>query len=177
MSPPFVYLNGILSADVCRNIVDGIMDGSEKPLVATMDCTANIVQVEDDRAGAYLSVLRSSMQENAPNLIEPWGLPMPTRIEGPMVLRYQAGQAFPVHTDSGYNKRVPVAVDRLLTLVFFLNEQGDGAGQYQGGTLKVEDQEVVPVLGSAVVFPAGSPHEVTPIESGVRVTAVGRYLR
>ncbi len=75
---------------------------------------------------------------------------------------YEAGHAFPPHTDGAFRR--PGQESRL-TLLLYLNEG------YEGGELALLDGGPVlaPPAGSAVLFPHGRWHEGCPVRAGRKV--------
>lgn len=91
-----------------------------------------------------------------------------------MFSRYVSGHRYGPHTDDASmldEHGWPLRTDLSFTL--FLSDPSD----YQGGALRfVEDTNASsfrPAAGSAVIYPTGVLHEVTPVTRGVRVACVG----
>lgn len=98
----------------------------------------------------------------------------PIRWSNLMFSRYVPGHRYGVHTDDAFicdEHGWPLRSDISLTL--FLSDPGD----YEGGALRFPgeagDRSFKPAAGSAVVYPTGLLHEVTPVTSGVRLACVG----
>jgi PKHD-type hydroxylase len=97
----------------------------------------------------------------------------PKKVTRLLFSRYQTGQAYGLHTDDAVMGDLadPVRSDVAFTL--FLSDPQT----YQGGALMIHDpqgaQEIRLPAGDAVVYPAGSLHEVAAVESGQRLAAVG----
>jgi len=97
---------------------------------------------------------------------------LPARVSAAYVVRYGPGMAYGSHVDDpvmggdGARYRADVAV------TVFLNSPN----AYQGGELRIHRRnESVAVkldAGSAVVYPAGSVHEVMPVTDGERIVCV-----
>jgi predicted 2-oxoglutarate/Fe(II)-dependent dioxygenase YbiX len=106
------------------------------------------------------------------------------KLDGPKYCTYPAGGYFRAHRDRSTDPRDPSAVRaRTLTLVCMLNDDDPSGGMptFDGGALVVyfpqRDGSIAPVnlrppAGSIVGFPADLMHEVRPVRSGTRCTAV-----
>jgi predicted 2-oxoglutarate/Fe(II)-dependent dioxygenase YbiX len=106
------------------------------------------------------------------------------KLDGPKYCSYPAGGYFRAHRDRSTDPKDPIAVRaRALTLVCMLNDDDPGGGlpTFDGGALVVyvpqRDGSVAPVnlrppAGSVVGFRADLMHEVRPVRSGTRCTAV-----
>lgn len=102
------------------------------------------------------------------------GLARPIRWSSLMFSRYISGQRYGLHTDEACMSDEhgwPLRTD--LSLTVFLSEPDD----YEGGALRFLDtngeRSFRPAAGSAVVYPTGLLHEVTPVTRGVRLACVG----
>jgi PKHD-type hydroxylase len=96
---------------------------------------------------------------------------LPKSIRPCLISRYRPGMHYGLHVDNGVmGSEVPVRSDIAVTL--FLCEPG----QYDGGELVIHTnfgpREVKLPMGSAVVYPASSLHEVAPLTRGERLCAV-----
>jgi PKHD-type hydroxylase len=98
----------------------------------------------------------------------------PIRWSNLIFSRYGPGQQYGVHADNAamYDERGwPLRTDISFTL--FLSDPET----YEGGALLVRDltgdREFRPEAGSAVLYPTGQLHRVTPVTSGVRLACVG----
>ena len=93
----------------------------------------------------------------------PW-FDFTTAHESITLLRYENGQCYKQHVDSGRG------IDRTLTVILGLNEG------YEGGQLALFDGAMAVRVGKgqALAFPSNFmfPHEVTPVTKGVRYSAV-----
>jgi PKHD-type hydroxylase len=97
----------------------------------------------------------------------------PRKVSRLLFSRYQVGQAYGLHTDDAVmgDPDDPLRTDAAFTL--FLSDPE----AYRGGALTLHGpqgaQAVRLPAGDAVVYPAGSLHEVSPVESGERLACVG----
>lgn len=98
----------------------------------------------------------------------------PVRWSLPMFARYGPGGHYGVHTDNAVvhdENGWPVRTDMSFTL--FLSDPDT----YDGGALlvrdRVGDREFRPEAGSAVLYPTGQLHGVTPVTRGERLVCVG----
>ncbi|MQA24260.1 MAG: hypothetical protein GEU94_02045 [Micromonosporaceae bacterium] len=107
------------------------------------------------------------------------------RLDGPKFCSYSVGEHFRAHRDRSADPLDPAAVRaRLLSIVCLLNDTDSAGGlpAFDGGALVthvprgnggVEPVNITPVAGSVVVFKADLLHEVRPVRSGVRYSAIG----
>ena len=98
----------------------------------------------------------------------------PVRWSGLMFSRYGPGHQYGMHTDNAtvYDESGwPLRTDISFTL--FLSEPES----YEGGALLLQDsagdRKFRPEAGSAVFYPTGQLHSVTPVTRGVRLACVG----
>ena len=105
-------------------------------------------------------------------------------LDGPKFCRYAPGEFFRAHRDRSDDPLDPVIVRaRVLSLVCLLNDADPSGGlpAFDGGALvihvpwsdgSVTPANVPPAAGSIVAFPADLLHEVRPVRSGVRYSAI-----
>lgn len=98
----------------------------------------------------------------------------PVRWSSLLFSRYRPGQQYGAHTDNAFvydRSGSPLRSDMSFTL--FLSEPES----YEGGALRTrcdgEDRDYRLPAGSAVFYPTGQIHSVTPVTRGVRVACVG----
>ncbi len=98
----------------------------------------------------------------------------PARWSSLMFSRYGPGQQYGLHADNAAmydDGGWPLRTDISFTL--FLSDPET----YEGGALLLRDlagdREFRPAAGSAVLYPTGQLHRVTPVTSGVRLACVG----
>src|SRR3954468_24564785 len=96
---------------------------------------------------------------------------LPQSLRHPTINRYEPGMYYGPHLDAPImHGGVTLRADISVTL--FLSEPGD----YAGGELVIERDSSPAVIkaaaGDAVLYCSGSLHQVTPVESGVRLVAV-----
>lgn len=91
-------------------------------------------------------------------------------IIGPETLQiafYKPGQHYTWHPDSSFLLNNPIM--RKLTVIAMLSE----SNEYTGGNLEIEEVgEIKMEKGDVLVFPSWLRHRVTPVEEGLRKTAV-----
>ena len=99
---------------------------------------------------------------------------LPQRIFPPCFNRYRVGESYGEHVDAAI-MRLPKSNDILrsdLSLTVALSNQED----YEGGELRIVtefgEQRIKLDVGSAVLYPSSSVHEVLPVTSGERVAAI-----
>jgi predicted 2-oxoglutarate/Fe(II)-dependent dioxygenase YbiX len=107
------------------------------------------------------------------------------RLDGPKFCSYAAGEYFRAHRDRSDDPLDPAVVrGRLFSIVCLLNDHDvtGGLPVFDGGALivhvplgdgRIEPRSFRPVAGSVVVFAADLLHEVRPVRSGVRYSAIG----
>lgn len=114
------------------------------------------------------------------------GAPRPgeVRLDGPKFCSYSPGQYFRAHRDRSLDPLDPAAVrNRRLTMVCLLNDAdpSDGLPIFDGGALvlhmphrsgQIRPVNIPPRTGSIVAFPADLLHEVRPVRSGIRYSAI-----
>lgn len=97
----------------------------------------------------------------------------PARLTRLLFSRYEPGMTYGLHTDDAIMGRGEMRVRTDLAFTIFLNEPN----AYEGGALAVDsslgEQEIKLEAGDAILYPAGSIHQVTPVKEGVRFAAVG----
>jgi PKHD-type hydroxylase len=93
----------------------------------------------------------------------------PVRITPLLVSKYEAGQAYGMHSDDAQIKGVRTDI----SFTLFLQEPEE----YDGGELAIEkgygQTRFKPQAGAVVIYPTGSLHQVLPVTRGVRLAAVG----
>ncbi len=97
----------------------------------------------------------------------------PARLTRLMFSRYEPGMTYGLHTDDAIMGRGEAKVRTDLAFTIFLTDRC----AYEGGALAVDsslgEQEIKLEAGDAILYPAGSIHQVTPVTEGVRFAAVG----
>jgi PKHD-type hydroxylase len=100
---------------------------------------------------------------------------LPMRIVPPSFSRYNSGQAYGQHCDSGVMEfkvaGVPVWVRTDLAATLFLSAPSD----YEGGELVIEDtfgiSKVKLPAGDMILYPSSSQHRVEPVTKGQRLVS------
>ena len=97
---------------------------------------------------------------------------VPRRIQRPLFSRYMEGMRYGQHVDDALMKQQSRSVRTDLALTLFLNDPDT----YDGGELLMQSPygavSVKLPMGSAVLYPASSFHEVCPVTRGERWAAV-----
>lgn len=98
----------------------------------------------------------------------------PTRWSNLLFSRYASGGRYGPHTDDAFmhdEHGWPLRTDMSFTLLL------SGPDEYEGGALRSVAEASTggfrPAAGSAVLYPTGVLHEVTPVTRGVRLACVG----
>jgi PKHD-type hydroxylase len=98
---------------------------------------------------------------------------LPARVFPPLFNRYQGGQAFGTHVDNAIRQvtGTPHRIRTDLSATLFLA----GPEEYDGGELIVEDtygtHNVKLPAGHAILYPATSLHQVSPVTRGTRLAS------
>jgi SM-20-related protein len=127
------------------------------------------------------SILRKRMLSVLPGLARGFGL----RVRGMQrvqILSYRRGDFFKVHSDNSNRPETRAFIKRRkLSLILFMNRGGSARNKhdYSGGNLHLYEVKkrgaavaVTGEPGMLVAFRSTTLHEVTPIRSGERLTAV-----
>lgn len=97
----------------------------------------------------------------------------PARFTRVLFSRYEPGMTYGAHTDDALMGPSGDRVRTDLAFTVFLAEPET----YEGGALRIEtpggDTAVKLAAGDAIVYPAGTIHEVEPVAAGARWAAVG----
>ena len=80
----------------------------------------------------------------------------------PMFIQYNVGDYFKPHTDVTYGS--DSSTIRIYTLIIQLSDSDD----YEGGTLRVENNYATRDRGTAIIFRSDKVHELTEVTSGSR---------
>lgn len=113
------------------------------------------------RAAVEHPGLAAALWARVSHLLEGWSAPALGLNERLRFYAYEAGDAFPPHTDGAYLR--PGAASQL-TLIVYLN------ADFEGGETALEGGPTIrPTVGGALLFPHGWPHEGRPVLSGRKV--------
>jgi PKHD-type hydroxylase len=97
----------------------------------------------------------------------------PARLTRLMFSKYEPGMTYGAHTDDALMGAGEGKLRTDLAFTIFLAD----ASAYDGGALVVESalgaQEIKLEAGDAILYPAGSIHQVAPVTRGARLAAVG----
>ena len=105
----------------------------------------------------------------------------PEIYENPKFVLYEKDHYFAAHRDSQLHRKVNMTI-------YLNNERSEDETEgYSGGQLKLYELFANPKLvrkgialtgikGMLVAYPAGIPHEVTPVTNGKRYAVVARFL-
>ena len=181
--PSPLILPGFIEPDACERVRRAMDLGASEPAELLdeqieLDETvrrASIVEV-DDRTMTLLGAKLDSVQ---PIAARHFGIALTER-EGLGLVRYPPGGFFRRHRDRGEVASWPPAARRQIAVVVFLNSSRaiDQEGVFTGGVLRLIEDDVGaivylhPQAGTLLAFPATALHEVTPVERGVRDTAI-----
>lgn len=97
----------------------------------------------------------------------------PARFSRVLFSRYEPGMSYGAHTDDALMGQGDARLRTDLAFTLFLTE----SSAYEGGALVVQsalgEQDIRLEAGDAILYPAGSIHQVAPVTRGVRLAAVG----
>ncbi|MGE0595032.1 MAG: Fe2+-dependent dioxygenase [Hyphomonadaceae bacterium] len=97
----------------------------------------------------------------------------PQRVSRLLFSRYEPGMTYGAHTDDALMGGGEDKLRTDLAFTIFLADRST----YQGGALVVEsplgEQEIALEAGDAILYPAGTIHQVAPVTEGARLAAVG----
>jgi|CXWL01.1.fsa_nt_gi PKHD-type hydroxylase len=97
----------------------------------------------------------------------------PARLTRLLFSRYEPGMTYGAHTDDAMMGQGDARIRTDLAFTIFLSERAS----YEGGALSMDsslgEQSIKLDAGDAILYPAGSIHQVVPVTEGVRLAAVG----
>lgn len=169
-----LHIPGVLNADELQAIRRGLeaatwTDGRQTVGVQGAQVKRNLQVDADDPARAELSALIETAVRRHPLF---FAAALPLRILTPRFNCYQQGGTYGMHVD-GAVMQVD-AQTRLrsdLSCTVFLSDPDT----YQGGELVIRDtygeHDVKLAAGDAILYPAGSLHQVTPVTQGQRLAS------
>lgn len=185
MKNTFLFYEGVVPTEICNKIISRFDEENYEPaLIGSKGNGILNKQIRDtDRQWAPKGDLveciltRYIMQANLEAL---WNFDI-TEPEPVQIGRYKQNQFYKQHMDcyvegsnivaigNGNAVIVPMLSQRKISASLLLN---DGS-EYEGGDLKILDETVsTKKQGTIVVFPSFMAHQVTPVTSGVRYSAV-----
>jgi len=96
----------------------------------------------------------------------------PRKIAPPLITRYEKGMHYGLHPDTAFMQSVDGPVRSDISCTFFLQDPN----QYEGGALHIKQNDghmrFKGELGSAIVYPSTTLHEVEKIEKGERIVGI-----
>ncbi len=96
----------------------------------------------------------------------------PQQIAPPLITRYKPGMSYGLHPDAALMQIGAGALRSDLSCTIFLNDPA----QYEGGALRIvlgnAELRFKGALGSAIVYPSSTLHEVEKVESGERIVGL-----
>lgn len=97
----------------------------------------------------------------------------PAKLTRLLFSRYEPGMTYGMHTDDALMGQGEARVRTDLAFTIFLSDPKS----YEGGALTIDshlgEQAIKLDAGDAILYPAGSIHQVAPVTEGVRLAAVG----
>jgi PKHD-type hydroxylase len=171
-----IVLTEVLSAEGLAAVREGLAIAPFRDGRATAGAAAERVkdnqQARPDDPGVIALARRVRLALEAHPVFR--SLVRPARWSGLIFSRYGPGQQYGLHADNAAmfdDGGWPLRTDLSFTL--FLSDPQSCAG----GALLLRDlggdREYRPAAGSAVVYPTGQLHRVTPVTEGVRLACVG----
>lgn len=171
-----IVLTDVLSREEVLSVREGLAVAPFREGWATAGAAAGRVKDNDQARGDNPGVIALGRKVRLALETHPVvrSLARPVRWSSIMFSRYSPGQQYGLHADNAamYDEYGwPFRTDISFTL--FLSDPET----YEGGALLVRDltgdREFRPEAGSAVLYPTGQLHSVTPVTAGVRQACVG----
>lgn len=168
----YMFYEGAVSPEICNRAVDRFEKNNyEDAAIGGIGMGVVNKQIRNtDRQWAppfdLLECILTRFIQHT-NLAAQWNFDI-TTVEGAVQIgKYKKDQFYTQHIDIFTQENIPL--QRKISASLFLNN----AESYEGGELKILN-EVIPVKtqGTIVVFPSFIAHEVTPVTSGERISAV-----
>ncbi len=168
-----VILDAVLSAEDLAALLPRLAaaawsDGRDTAGVAAR-AVKNNLQAKGEAAAALQGFVARALMRHPVFL----AAARPKRLSPILFSRYQTGMAYGRHTDDAVMGAGDHRLRTDLAFTVFLA----GSAAYEGGALCVETpsgvQEIKLQAGQAVLYPAGSIHQVAPVTAGERLAAVG----
>ncbi|MDZ4371081.1 MAG: Fe2+-dependent dioxygenase [Phenylobacterium sp.] len=171
-----IVVEDVLSAEDLRAVQDGLEQAPFRDGAATAGRSAMVVkhneQARADDPGVIAMARRVRLALEAHPVVR--SLVRPVRWSNLIFSRYRPGQQYGLHADNAAMFDAagwPLRTDVSFTL--FLSDPGT----YEGGELLIRDlagdRAFRPSAGSAIVYPTGLLHRVTPVTAGTRLACVG----
>lgn len=169
-----LHIPGVLTADELQAIRRGLeaatwTDGRQTVGVQGAQVKRNLQVDADDPARAELSALIETAVRRHPLF---FAAALPLRILTPRFNCYQQGGTYGMHVDGAVmqvDAQTHLRSD--LSCTVFLSDPDT----YQGGELVIRDtygeHDVKLAAGDAILYPAGSLHQVTPVTQGQRLAS------
>ncbi len=169
-----LHIPGVLNADELQAIRRGLeaatwTDGRQTVGVQGAQVKRNLQVDADDPARAQLSALIETAVRRHPLF---FAAALPLRILTPRFNCYQQGGTYGMHVDGAVmqvDAQTHLRSD--LSCTVFLSDPDT----YQGGELVIRDtygeHDVKLAAGDAILYPAGSLHQVTPVTQGQRLAS------
>ena len=169
-----LHIPGVLNADELQAIRHGLeaatwTDGRQTVGVQGAQVKRNLQVDADDPARAELSALIETAVRRHPLF---FAAALPLRILTPRFNCYQQGGTYGMHVDGAVmqvDAQTHLRSD--LSCTVFLSDPDT----YQGGELVIRDtygeHDVKLAAGDAILYPAGSLHQVTPVTQGQRLAS------
>ena len=169
-----LHIPGVLNADELQAIRRGLeaatwTDGRQTVGVQGAQVKRNLQVDADDPARAELSALIETAVRRHPLF---FAAALPLRILTPRFNCYQQGGTYGMHVDGAVmqvDAQTHLRSD--LSCTVFLSDPDT----YQGGELVIRDtygeHDVKLAAGDAILYPAGSLHQVTPVTQGQRLAS------
>lgn len=96
----------------------------------------------------------------------------PKKIAPPLITRYETGMHYGLHPDMAFMRSVDGPIRSDISCTIFLEDPS----RYEGGALRVKQGDATMrfkgELGSAIVYPSTTLHEVEKVEKGERIVGI-----
>ena len=171
---PNFLLEELLSSEECATLITTAQDQAWRDARVVSASSKTATQREDQDVRSAQITMFAPASRSARKLIRKFEMCLRAKCEKTFglfsdrysevqILRYEQGDFFLPHTDSG-----SLNENRALTVVTYLNEN------YHGGETRFckYGYDVAPKIGKTLIFPSDMLHEAKTVTSGTKYTAV-----
>jgi PKHD-type hydroxylase len=168
-----VVLDAVLSPQDVALVIERLAQATWSDGRATAGASARLVKANEQAGGDAAEGLQSFLRRALDAHAVFQAAARPRKVSRVLLSRYRTGMAYGRHTDDALMRYGEERLRTDLAFTLFLSDPDT----YEGGALRIEqpagDQQVKLSAGQAVLYPAGSIHEVIPVTAGERLAAVG----
>ncbi len=129
----------------------------------------NNLHLNDETAYQRSStIMANALRRNA----EFTAFAFPKKIAPPLITRYETGMHYGLHPDMAFMRSVDGPIRSDISCTIFLEDPS----RYEGGALRIKQGDATNrfkgELGSAIVYPSTTLHEVEKVEKGERIVGI-----